>query len=215
MTLEEVIEYWKKNEVDKCLFTFDCGGDSMGNTECVVYTKDEVVVDSPDIVGYIDDVIYDEVEFYVNSDGHYQGEAGVVTITLVEDEESEPYLQFDKESLSLYDEQIPNVIEIELTPEELLFVEKFVRRVLGSLENQRCIFKQDSILSDEDQVIQEDLMMKIFDTCVAFQDPDMVNEAQEWFDFTTQFDESDSELTIEEGKLKVLLNQTYQVEIDD
>lgn len=209
MTLEEVIELWKEKGVDKCVFTFDCGGDSMNETDCKVYDIDGKDLGLQEIVEFIDEQIYDEVEFYVNSDGHYQGESGQVIITLVEEDDTEPDLEYYKDALSTFNESYSFELEIDLTQDELSFVEKFVRRVLGGTEEQRFLYKKDCILSDDDTEIQEDLLVKITDICGGYVNTDIDGEVQEWFNFTTEQNDG-TELTIQDGKLKVILNQTYE-----
>ena len=46
-------------------------------------------VDCPELEDYSDGEIYNQVEFYVNSDGHYQGESGVVRIELNGEEDED------------------------------------------------------------------------------------------------------------------------------
>lgn len=208
MIFEEIVELWKSAGVDKCVLTFDCGGDSMGDTEYKVYDKDGNVIDSPEIVNHIDDEIYERVEFYVNSDGYYQGESGEVIITMGDDS-----LEYEKVSKSIFSEEFTNTLEFELTKEELDFVEKYIRRIFGGSEIQRCLFKKDCILSDHDVEIQEKLMSKILVSCQGYQEETVDSLSSEFFNFTTEI--NDTELTIEDGKLKVILNQTYEIQKDD
>ncbi len=86
----ELITLWKKHNIDHVEFDFYCGGDSMGDTTLRIYDKkgqslnDKIDFERENgsswgtynerILTLIEDKIYADVEFYVNSDGHYQGE---------------------------------------------------------------------------------------------------------------------------------------------
>ena len=96
MTEKEVIQLWKENGVDSINFEFDCGGDSMNETTINILDKEGNVIECKEIEDYFDNKIYDKVEFYVNSDGHYIGENGNVYITLEDEDEEEPYFSYSK-----------------------------------------------------------------------------------------------------------------------
>ena len=94
---EEIIKLWKEKNIDHVDFNFSCGGDSMNDTEIQIYDKQGNEVECSEISDHIDSEVYNKVEFYVNSDGHYMGESGTVKVELVEDDE-EPYLSYSKSS---------------------------------------------------------------------------------------------------------------------
>ena len=91
-----------QSRIDELETDFYCGGDSMGDTELRIYDKKEQSLHDDinfereggsswgeykeRILTLIEDKIYADVEFYVNSDGHYQGESGVVEMTFDEEE---------------------------------------------------------------------------------------------------------------------------------
>ena len=79
--MEKLIEEWKEKGVDRAEFEFSCGSDSMNDTSLVFFDKeDKEVIMSNKSRETLDNDIYKEVEFYVNSDGHYQGEHGTVLV---------------------------------------------------------------------------------------------------------------------------------------
>jgi hypothetical protein len=216
--MQEIIDLWKKLGVDHCTMTFDCGGDSMGNTDFELYDKEGNVVNEPAITDYFDNVVYDHVEFYVNSDGHYQGEAGTVEITLNDDGDG---FEYSKDATSEYSEEFTGITSVELTPDEVDFVNKFVRTIIGSEETQRVVFKRDCILNDEEVELQDRLVEKINDTAVDFEHPDSDGGSGEWYRFTTDMEDmmDDFESTnlnggsvvIEGNTLKLAVTKTYYV----
>lgn len=157
----EVIKQWKELKITSVEFHFDCGGDSMGSTDFYVKTN-EGDINAPDIVGYFEDEIYRNVEFYEASDGEYMGEAGVVDITLIEDEGEEPYFQYDKQSKSEWSTNFSQTVKVELTKEEADFIRTHVLRFEGgSNESDVISYKNDFIMSDEQQILLDGIMEKI------------------------------------------------------
>ena len=75
---KSVYQLWKELGIVRAEFEFQCGGDSMGDTEIHLYNNKGEKVDCPEIEDYIDNEVYNAVQFYEASGGHYQGEAGAV-----------------------------------------------------------------------------------------------------------------------------------------
>jgi len=164
--MEELIKKWKEYNIDMAEFEFTCGGDSMNNTELVFYDKDnnEVEVDFND---EIENEIYDNITFYDSSDGHYQGEAGTVTVTLVEEEGEEPCFQFDKDAQSEYSESYTDRIQIEFSKEQYDYLEKHVEDIKDNYSIDAIVFlyKIDFFVSPEKELIEESIMEIIKQMC--------------------------------------------------
>jgi len=192
--VKEVIQIWKDNKIAYAEFQFYCGGDSMGDTEFHFYTKEgEITITEGDLEGYFDDKIYENVEFYVNSDGHYQGEEGVVQIELNDDgdEDDEDYFTYSKSAQSEWCEAIETELLIELTKEQADFIRKNVSDINGGEgENSNFNYSRNFILTDKDETIQSEIGKILDDTCEEFQ-PDTKDEVQEWYNF--QSDEVNDE----------------------
>lgn len=117
-TEEKIKEIWKKLGIEKAIFTFNCGGDSMNHTELdfIDINGNELKVEYSDFISDLDNLVYENVEFYETSSGGYMGEFGEVEIFLEDDE-----FIFDKNSKSeLYGEKNTNCI-ISLTEEQISF----------------------------------------------------------------------------------------------
>lgn len=155
----EIIKQWKELRITLVEFQFDCGGDSMGSTEFSVMTN-EGSIDEPDIVSYFEDEIYRRVNFYEVSDGHYQGESGIVEITLVEEEGEESYFQYDKQSTSQWCESYSNTGQVELTQEEADFIKTYIRSIEGGSNDSVAVnYSKDFIMSDK----QEEMLTDIYE----------------------------------------------------
>ena len=127
--MEKLIEEWKEKGVDRAEFEFSCGSDSMNDTSLVFFDKeDKEVIMSNESRETLDNNIYKKVEFYVNSDGHYQGEYGTV---LVEFNAEDNEFIYSKSATSEWSESFSDVIKIEVTPELHKFCEEYIFEISG------------------------------------------------------------------------------------
>jgi hypothetical protein len=102
---------------------------------------------------YFEDEIFNKVDFYVNSDGHYMGESGIVYIELNDDDEDDLCFGYSKSSISEWYEHHSTKIEVKV--DELLFdfIITNVRSMEGGNNDAVVVnYKKDCIIED---VIQE------------------------------------------------------------
>jgi hypothetical protein len=208
MELTEIIKLWKELGVDYVNFEFSCGGDSMNDTSIQIYNESGEKIECDEINTYIDDKIYNEVEFYVNSDGHYQGESGNVEIRLSDDEEE---LDYSKSSQSEWSERLECVCRVKLDEKTIQFINEKVLNINGSSDNEAIInYKGDCILTDEEEVIVSDLERDLIDTLINYQpEEEYEGELREWFTFTTN--EEGVELNIEGNYLCVNMSMEMTI----
>jgi hypothetical protein len=204
--MENAIKIWKKLGIESCTMEFDCGGDSMGNTSYVFNTK-KGEVENKELADYFENIVYDRVEFYVNSDGHYQGESGTVEIELDEDGED---FTFCKNAQSEYNESQTSEIEIELSPEMIKFIKDNVSNINGGEGDDATVnFSRDFIMTDKQEKLLEKIKAKIVEEAVGFT-PELENEDGElndWFSYTTN--EDGEVLTIKGNSLKLSITNSY------
>jgi hypothetical protein len=150
--------------------------------------------------------VYNKVEFYVNSDGHYQGEFGVVEITL-EDDDDDDFTYFKSAESEWNEHQTDNVC-IKLTSEEQEFVNKNILNLNGDESNFSFVFKGDIFLSDKDEAFLEELEKKI-SVEIRDNEPNIEEgELQEYYSFNTQ----ENNLVINEnGEIEVDVNYSVTV----
>lgn len=192
MTKEKIIKLWKENDIDYVNFIFSCGGDSMNETDFEIKTKSGDVIQNSDIEDYFDNEVYNEVNFYVNSDGVYMGESGNVYIRLEENDEEE-YFTYDKESEEEWCEQVSFEEYIDLTDEEVEFIENYVTDINGSSEmwEYNINYKEDFLKTDELVVLEENLIKKIGDYFKDYE-PNLDNP-NDWSRFEILGDDVDKE----------------------
>ena len=202
----EMIELWKKLDIQRCEMEFSCGGDSMNETDFTFYDSQDKQVDADELESYFENEVYNQVEFYEVSDGHYMGEFGQVVITL-EDEDDEPFFQYDKQSQSEWEEREIEVMKYDLTDSEVKFLTEKVDSIVGGEDGQAINYKTDCVLSDEEEELSEKLLQDIADAANEYDFQDADGEPQDWFTFST--DTGDGEIEIIDNKLSVEVQRSF------
>jgi len=180
--MQEIIKIWKEKNIDHINFNFSCGGDSMNDTSIEIFDKEGELVQDSELETYFDNQTYNNVEFYVNSDGHYQGEFGVVEITLNDDEDD---FEYSKSSSSEWNESCVNEVEIELTDEEAQFVADYVLNINGGEDDIQTNYKKDFILTNEQEETLKELEEKISEFARDYVPKDIEGELSDWHSYTT------------------------------
>lgn len=211
MDTNEIIKLWKELQVQDVHFEFSCGGDSMNDTTIVINGKNGETIESQELNDYFDSEVYNRVEFYVNSDGHYQGEAGTVYITL--DEEGEDF-DYCKSSQSEWNENIVNETTVALPPGAVELIKAKVLNINGSDgENPNINYKEDCIITDEEEGLLTSIGDAIENAAIEFT-PETDDEVQEWFTYTTN-DEGEEIRFTEQGELVLRITNTITTYTDE
>jgi hypothetical protein len=175
----------------------------MGETTLNILDKEGELIECKEIEDYFENKIYDNVEFYVNSDGHYMGERGNVYVYL-EENEGEPYFDYSKSSTEEYNEREDFDVMIELSDEEIEYVDLYVNNInTGWGSDMNFNYKTDFIKTDR----HEELEKSIDEKLTKFYDdyePELEGENSET-DMSLNTNEDENVITIEGNKLKVTL----------
>jgi hypothetical protein len=162
--MKELINSWKKLEISYAIFKFNCGGDSMNDTELYFYHEAGDEVDQDEILDHnlyemMEDLIYERVEFYEASDGVYMGEFGEVEIKLTEDETD---FEFIKGSTSEYNEHISVPHKIQLTEDEAMFCKKYLTNISReSFDGIQVNYSKDFIMTVPKEDMLDTLINKL------------------------------------------------------
>ena len=201
---EQIIQLWKENGVDSINFEFDCGGDSMGETTFNILDKNGELIECKEIEDYFDNKIYDNVEFYVNSDGHYIGENGNVYITLEDEDEEEPYFSYSKISTEEYQEREDFEVMIELSDEEIEYINLYVNNINTSWGDEiNFNYGIDFIQTDRHEELEKSIGEKLTDFYNDYE-PEVEGELS-GSDMSFNTNEDENVITIEGNNLKVTL----------
>ena len=176
--MEDIIKKWKEAKISYANFEFNCGGDSMNDTDLIFYVDNGNKIEvSSEISSYFDDDIYNHVEFYVNSDGHYLGETGTVRITL---NESGDDVEYSKSSMSQYSESCEGTIECPITKEQAEFITEYISGLSkDAWDNPHTDFKKDFILTEEHENLIQELHDSFFDHAVNWQPDDVYGDVED------------------------------------
>ena len=181
--MEDIIKLWKDNNITQGEFEFYCGGDSMGDTNLVFHSSNDKGVPTEvegELFNYFEDEVYNNVNFYECSDGHYMGEMGSVYIEL--DEETNEFT-YSKSAQAEWSECLSSEVRIPLTDEEVEFVKNYVANINGGEGDFTNVnYSKDFIMTDKEEEIQKALMEKV-DEYVNDFEPDWNGEPQDWFRF--------------------------------
>lgn len=202
--MENIIKLWKELNVEKVNFNFSCGGDSMNDTDIEIIDTNGNFIENAELSDYFDRETYNHVDFYVNSDGHYIGESGVVEITL--NEEGDDFY-YTKIAQSEWSERFTETTTITLTDKESSFISEYVSNINGGSDGGVINYKKDFILTDEEETIATDLLDKLTEFARDFEPENSVGEAEDWFTFTTN--EEGEELTLVDNELTITIEQSY------
>jgi hypothetical protein len=215
MTQQEAVQKWKELGIDHAEFEFNCGGDSMNDTTLNYYdNKAQLISKGTELDSYFDNDVYKNVTFYEASDGHYQGEAGIVTIELDDssDDEADHDFTYSKDSQAEYTENFTETIQINLSAEQLAFIEKNVSNMNGGEGDiTRINYKRDFIMTDDDERIANELIELLDNEAVECEFNNSEGEASDWYRYTTNDDNDNDELTIDNGHLKLSVTREFIV----
>jgi len=160
--MEELIKEWLEKGVDRAEFEFSCGGDSMNDASLVFFDKEsKEIIMSNESRETLDNDIYSNVEFYENSDGHYQGEHGTV---LVEFNVEENEFNYSKSATEEWSESFSDSITIEIAPELHKFCKEYVFEISGEHRYLDIEYEKDFYINSEKSKMLEDIQEIINET---------------------------------------------------
>ena len=159
------------------------------------------------VISFFDLQIFDDVEFYVNSDGHYIGESGNVVINLNDDEDGFVY---DKQSQSEWSESYEETIHIKLSKEEIEFVKNKILNINGGTDGDATFnYKIDCVITDEEEELIEVLGKRLENECETYEFKDVEGEEEDWFTWSTNQEVDDVIQFTEEDEMLVMVRRNF------
>jgi hypothetical protein len=213
MQTNEAIALWKELGITTANMEFSCGGDSMNDYHFSFYNSENKEVQSGELESFFDDDVFKRVEFYVNSDGHYIGESGNVSIELSEDEENPDFVYY-KNAQAEWSESFTDEVAVELTEKEVEFVRSKVLNLVGSQDGNAINYKGDCILNNEEEQISDTISQKISDVVMNHEFENAEGDEEEWFQYNTDEVDSDVLPKIVGNTLFVSLTKQFLVYTD-
>jgi hypothetical protein len=160
--MENEIKLWKELNVSHCEMTFDCGGDSMGDYYFNFFDKENNEITDEkvkELDAFFENEVFNRVDFYVNSDGHYIGESGTVMIRY---DESDNEFLYEKSAQSTFNENITEKFTYKLTEEQKKFITEKVNNISGGNDDEPFVdYREDCIITDAEEDMLDDMLGKM------------------------------------------------------
>jgi hypothetical protein len=209
--LEQILKIWKDLKIDHCTMNFSCGGDSMNDFSFEFFDENENVLHSDELDKFFEEEVFDRVDFYVNSDGHYLGEFGTVHIELNEEENN---FEYSKSGSSEYSESTTENFDYQLTDEEFILLRDKISDINGGESwNTNVNYKTDCIINDDESNILEELENKINNFICSVDFENGLGELQDESDSFEFIVEND--LNEENKTISVSITRSYYVVISE
>lgn len=167
--MQEVIKKWKEANIHHARFEFSCGGDSMNDTALSFHNEsgDTIEDESGVLENYFENEVYNRVNFYEASDGHYIGESGCVVIELSDEDDD---FFYNKQAEAEWSESKGGEILVPITDEEFNVLDKYILGMSNSSWNGANVdYKQDFILTDEIEEVVKNLQEKFENASYEFE----------------------------------------------
>ena len=141
--VSRIKELFTSGKVDKIVWNYQAGGDSLNDYSSNFYlNNEEVTVEDIDVSDYVLDII----DIAEASDGHYLGEFGNVIITLEDDE-----LQVVKDYQTEWSVSEDEVMYISVSEKQIEILKKIKSFTLSVYEHsiEHIDFTEDLYITDE------------------------------------------------------------------
>ncbi len=203
--VSQEITLWKENKIDECRMEFSCGGDSMNDYDFKFYNKKGKEIVCEELKDFFDNEVFNRVEFYEASDGHYIGEFGEVIITLNDDEDD---FEYDKLSKSEWSESYSETIPIGITKSEMSFLKEKVAGMNGGDGEKNINYKIDCIISDDEEEMIDNILNRIDEACSEYEfEGQSSGEPEDFYRWTTN--ENSDELEFDENNIFVQTTRSF------
>jgi len=207
---EEYVKIWKKHKITRAEFSFNCGNDDIGDTDIIFYKGDKVIKEKWGMSSYFTNDIFQEVEFYEHGDGEY----GIVTIELNEDEDGFYYSKSSKTTRIVEEGED---IFLEITQEQAQFLKEYVSNMSGGNHGREHNYKKDFILTKEIEEMIEELCDNFEERCHGWAD-DLIRTEEDIVEFDGgdyAYETGDITIIKKDGKFYVKLTVFYEFLIEE
>jgi len=199
--IDKVIKLWRELNLTRIVYNFDCGGDSMGETEMHIFQEGVGEIENKDIREFFEEEIYNRVDFYVNSDGEYHGESGTVTITLDKDDST---FNYEKNATGEFTEHLASNFSIKASKKEIRLLINTEITIEGDESEGRISYEKDVALSAQEDKLLQKLAERVYEE-VSEHDPDGIDKEgtlEDYFSFATDLEDD-----------KININADYNVRV--
>jgi hypothetical protein len=160
--VSQIKELFTSGKVDKIVWNYQAGGDSINDYSNHFYLKDEeVTIEGIDVSDYVLDII----DIADTSDGHYLGEFGNVIITLQDDE-----LQVVKDYQTEWNVSEDEVMYISVSEKQIEVLKKIKSFTILVYEHslEDIDFTEDLYITDEMRTAIDNIIENAIDKADDF-----------------------------------------------
>lgn len=160
--VSQIKELFTSGKVDKIVWNYQAGGDSINDYSSNFYLNDEeVTIEDIDVSDYV----LDKVDIADASDGHYLGEFGNVIITLEDDE-----LQVVKDYQTEWSVSEDEVMYVSVSEKQIEVLKKIKSFTLSVYEHslEEINFIEDLYITDEMRTAIDNIIENAIDKADDF-----------------------------------------------
>jgi hypothetical protein len=197
----EIWDLWLELKVDHILIEYSCGSDETLLEGTMIYDQSGSQIYSNDLSDFFEEEVFKKVDFVDATDKYYLGESGTVKITMIEDggrywednEEGEEIeiltyeFIYNKKGEEKYLHKIQNKLFIPLEESTINLINDKVSNIYGSHLTVIVNLKNDTILTEEENILLEKLKLELDKLCKEFK-PQSDKDIIDWYDFGTYFE---------------------------
>jgi|1048.fasta_scaffold73782_1 hypothetical protein len=196
----EIWDLWLELKVDHILIEYSCGSDDTYLEGTMIYDQSGSQIYSNELTDYFEEKVFKKVDFVDATDNYYLGESGTVKITMVEkgysldyDDEGKEFKDYwyefiyNKKGEEKYLYKIQNKLFVPLEESTINLINDKLTNIYGSHSTVIVNLKNDTILTEEENILLEKLKLEIDKLCKEF-NPQSDKDIIDWYDFGTYFE---------------------------
>jgi len=195
--MEKIIELWRALNIESASATYNCGGDSFGDAEWSLFDTSGKEVDSKELVDFLYQEMFVQLDFAENSDGYYIGEYGDIYVEMDPDEDIEIESTFIWSKSANYEYSESKTFLIKIDGYRYPSMKELFKTKIESISDWNEDFKSGELLDDEEE--------KVLSKFRSF-----VDERSNDIEFEDGWDESDIGYSIEYSEEEDIINIEYQ-----
>jgi hypothetical protein len=196
--VSQIKELFTSGKVDKIVWNYQAGGDSINDYSNHFYLNDEeVTIEGIDVSDYVLDII----DIADTSDGHYLGEFGNVIITLQDDE-----LQVVKDYQTEWSVSEDEVMYISVSEKQIEILKKIKSFTLLVYEHslEDIDFTEDLYITDEMRTAIDNIIENAIDKADDFLNSLPTNDIDDYRTITMEdgLEDDDLRFTLHYSKIE-------------
>ena len=195
--MEKIIELWHRLNIKSASATYNCGGDSFGDAEWSLFDTSGKEVDSKELVDFLYQEMFVQLDFAENSDGYYIGEYGDIYVEMDPDEDIEIESTFIWSKSANYEYSESKTFLIKIDGYRYPSMKELFKTKIESISDWNEDFKSGELLDDEEEKVLSKFR-------------DFVDLRSNDIEFEDGWDESDIGYSVEYSEKEDIISIDYR-----